>query len=107
MRTILRASLVFVAVAFAFSTWSVAADSGGDIFKSKCAVCHGAIGAGDTGMGKTLKLRDLGSSEVQSQSDADLTNIITNGKGKMPKYEGKLTNDQINEVVKYVRTLKK
>jgi mono/diheme cytochrome c family protein len=57
-------------------------------------------------MGKTLNLKDLGSAEVQAQSDADLTNIITNGKGKMPKYDGKLTEDQISDVVKYVRTLK-
>ena len=57
-------------------------------------------------MGKTLKLRDLGSADVQSQSDADLTGIITNGKGKMPKYDGKLTADQIKDVVKYIRTLK-
>jgi cytochrome c551 len=107
MRTILRALLAALAVAFVFSTWSVAADTGADTFKSKCAMCHGATGAGDTAMGKGLKLRDLGSAEVQSQSDADLTNIITNGKGKMPKYEGKLTKDQIGDVVKYIRSLKK
>jgi mono/diheme cytochrome c family protein len=57
-------------------------------------------------MGKTMKLRDLGSADVQGQSDADLTGIITNGKGKMPKYDGKLTADQIKDVVKYIRTLK-
>ena len=57
-------------------------------------------------MGKAMKLRDLGSADVQGQSDADLTTIITNGKGKMPKYDGKLTADQISDVVKYIRTLK-
>jgi mono/diheme cytochrome c family protein len=57
-------------------------------------------------MGKSLKLRDLSSPDVQKQSDADLTNIVTNGKDKMPKYDGKLTKDQINSVVKYLRTLK-
>jgi mono/diheme cytochrome c family protein len=88
-----------------FSTWSFA-DGGADTFKAKCAMCHGADGKGDTGMGKSLKLRDLGSADVQGQSDADLTGIITNGKGKMPKYDGKLNADQINDVVKYIRTLK-
>lgn len=107
MRTFIRASLVVFAVVFAFSTWSLAADTGADIFKSKCAACHGATGAGDTAMGKNLKLRDLGSADVQKQSDEELTNIITNGKGKMPKYDGKLTKEQITEVVKYIRTLKK
>jgi cytochrome c6 len=82
------------------------AQGGGDTFKAKCAMCHGADGKGQTAMGKTLNLRDLGSADVQGQSDADLTNIITNGKGKMPKYDGKLTKDQIGDVVKFIRTLK-
>lgn len=107
MKNLIRAFLVVFAVVFAFSTWSLAADSGADTFKSKCAACHGATGAGDTAMGKNLKLRDLGSADVQKQSDEELTNIITNGKGKMPKYDGKLTKDQITDVVKYIRTLKK
>jgi mono/diheme cytochrome c family protein len=81
------------------------ADGAGD-YKAKCAACHGADGKGDTSMGKMMKIRDLSSADVQSQSDADLNNIITNGKGKMPKYDGKLTADQINGLVKYIRTLK-
>lgn len=107
MKNLIRASLVVFAVVFAFSTWSLAADTGADTFKSKCAACHGATGAGDSAMGKNLKLRDLGSADVQKQSDDELTNIIANGKGKMPKYDGKLTKDQIADVVKYIRTLKK
>jgi mono/diheme cytochrome c family protein len=58
-------------------------------------------------MGKNLKLRDLGSADVQKQSDDELAAIITKGKEKMPAYDGKLTKDQIGEVVKYIRTLKK
>jgi mono/diheme cytochrome c family protein len=40
-------------------------------------------------------------------SDADLNAAITKGKGKMPGYEGKLTADQIQDLVKYIRSLKK
>lgn len=105
MRNVLKTLLAVLAFALIFSTWSLA-DSGADTFKGKCAMCHGADGKGQTAMGKTLNIRDLGSADVQGQSDADLTNIITNGKGKMPKYDGKLTKDQINDVVKYIRTLK-
>jgi mono/diheme cytochrome c family protein len=106
MRTSLRAVLVVVAVAFAFSTWTFAADSGADLYKSKCANCHGAAGKGDTARGKAMKVKDLGAAEVQSQSDADLTTVIEKGKKPMPGYEGKLTKDQIADVVKYLRTLK-
>jgi mono/diheme cytochrome c family protein len=40
-------------------------------------------------------------------SDADLTAAITDGKGKMPAYKGKLTDAQIKDLVGYIRTLKK
>jgi cytochrome c6 len=39
-------------------------------------------------------------------SEADLITLITNGKGKMPAYKGKLTDAQISDVAKYVKTLK-
>lgn len=105
MKNAVKAMLLILMFAVAFSICSVA-DNGGDTFKAKCAMCHGPDGKGQTAMGKTLGLRDLGSAEVQGQSDADITNIVTNGKGKMPKYDGKLTKDQISDVVKYIRTLK-
>jgi len=105
MKNVMKAFLAVLALTMMFSTWSLA-DGGADTFKGKCAMCHGADGKGETAMGKNLKIRDLGSADVQSQSDADLTNIIANGKGKMPKYDGKLTKDQTADVVKYIRTLK-
>lgn len=104
MKNLTKAVLTVLAFTLVYSTWSFA-DGAGD-YKAKCAGCHGADGKGDTSMGKMMKIRDLGSADVQSQSDADLTNIITNGKGKMPKYDGKLTADQISGLVKYIRTLK-
>ena len=105
MKTI--ASFIVLAVALMFSTSVFAADSGADLFKTKCAMCHGADGKGETAMGKRLGIKDLGSADVQKQSDSDLTAGITKGKGKMPAYDGKLTGDQIQELVKFVRTLKK
>ena len=104
MKTV-KASLLILAGALVFSTYTFA-DSAAD-FKAKCVACHGATGAGDTTMGKNLKLKDLGSSDVQKQSDDELTTIITKGKGKMPAYDGKLSKDQIGDLVKYVRGLKK
>jgi cytochrome c6 len=104
MKNIFGASLVVLTVAFALSTCF--ADAGAD-YKAKCATCHGPDGKGDTAMGKTMKVKDLGSAEVQKQSDADVTTIIEKGKKPMPGYEGKLTKEQIDSLVKYVRSLKK
>jgi cytochrome c6 len=103
----LRLIAVLVVFALVTTVTSFAAGPGADTYKAKCASCHGATGAGDTAMGKNLKLRDLGSAEVQKLSDAELTTVIAKGKKPMPGYEGKLTNDQINDLVKFIRTLKK
>jgi len=105
MKNLMKAFLAVLAFAFMFSTWSFA-DGGAD-FKAKCAMCHGADGKGDTAMGKKFGLKDLGSADVQGMSDADLNGIITKGKDKMPAYGEKLSKDQIDGLVKYIRTLKK
>jgi len=82
---------------------SFADDAAADLYKSKCAMCHGP-----DGKGKMAGTKDLGSAEVQKASDADLTATITKGKPpKMPASEGKLTADQIKSLVAYVRTFKK
>lgn len=82
-------------------------DDAAALFKQKCAVCHGADGKGSSAMGKTLKVRDLSSDDVQKQSDAELTDIITSGKNKMPPYKGKISDDEIKGLVGYIRTLGK
>ena len=89
----------------ALASSAFAAD-GAAVFKAKCAMCHGADGSASTGMGKSMGLKPLSSPEVQKMSDADLTALVNSGKGKMPAYKGKLSDDEISAVVKYVKTLK-
>jgi cytochrome c6 len=71
-------------------------------FKTKCAGCHGADGKGK----EALKTQDLGSPDVQKMSDANLSGIITNGKGKMPPYKS-MSADQVKDMVAYIRSLAK
>jgi cytochrome c6 len=75
------------------------------LYKSKCQVCHGADGKGSP-VGQKLGVRDFHSPDVAKESDADLHKITKEGKGKMPKFEGKLTDDQIKALIKYIRSLK-
>jgi cytochrome c6 len=84
-----------------------AQDDAASLFKAKCAGCHGPDGTGSTPAGKAMKVRDLHSADVQKQTDAELTEIITTGKSPMPGYKGKLTDDQIKQLVGYVRELGK
>jgi mono/diheme cytochrome c family protein len=80
---------------------------GESLYKTKCAVCHGPDGKGETSVGKANKMRDLGSPEVQKQSDDELSGIVTSGKGKMPAYGKSLKPEQIKELVTYIRSFKK
>ena len=57
-------------------------------------------------MGQKLGVRDFHSPEVAKESDAQLTEIITKGKNKMPVYEGKLKDTEIKDLVAYIRNLK-
>ena len=100
MRLLVTIAVLSLLVALALPPMA-AADAAAD-YKAKCAMCHGADGMGKPPMGSNLTTAD-----VQKMSDADLTAAITNGKGKMPAYKGKLTDAQISDLVKYIRTLKK
>jgi len=75
-------------------------------YKQKCAMCHGPDGKGEVAMGKTMKVKDFASEEVQKMSDADLTDAISKGKGKMPPYKT-LTADQVKDLVGYIRAFGK
>lgn len=85
------------------------AAAGKALFASKCASCHAADGSGSTTMGKNMKIRDLRSADVQSQTDAQLTEIITSGKS--PKSAGahkskKLSAQDVQNVIAFIRSIK-
>lgn len=105
MKTILKCWALVLAILLTRSAFG-ATDARTE-FKVRCAPCHGAMGAGDTKLGQNLRVRHLGSPDVQNQSNEELAAIIRNGKGKMPANRGKLTKEQIDELVKFIRTLKK
>jgi cytochrome c6 len=72
-------------------------------FKQKCAMCHGEDGKGQTAMGKKMNLRDLGSAEVQKQTDEQLYDITAKGKNKMPGYETQLGSERVKALVQFMR----
>jgi cytochrome c6 len=97
----LAAALVFGAAHKAF-----AQDDAAALYKSKCQVCHGADGKGDTAAGKATATKDFHSPDVAKMTDTEMMTAIKNGKGKMTAYAKTLTDDQIKSLVKYVRSLK-
>ena len=104
-RIVLPVFTVAIALAVVLTLSPLAHAQGADLFKAKCAACHGADGTGSA-MGKKMGAHDFTSADVQKMSDAELTDVITNGKNKMPKY-GSLKPEEIKGLVDYIRTLKK
>jgi mono/diheme cytochrome c family protein len=62
------------------------AQSAAATYEAKCAGCHGIDGKGNTGPGKALGVHDFGSEQVMKMSGADLSKIVTDGKGRMPTF---------------------
>jgi mono/diheme cytochrome c family protein len=105
MKTVLRGTFPLLAFLLLISTCSLA-ETAAETYKTTCAMCHGPDGKGETALGKNLHAKDLTSDEVRKKSDAELSTIIVKGKENMPGFEGRLTQAQINGLVKYIRSLK-
>ena len=100
LRVVLVA-LLAIGLVSVLSTFATAQDAAGT-YKAKCAMCHGPDGKG----GK-MGTRDFASPEVKAETDAQLTEIISKGKGKMPAYGEKLKENEIKDLIGYVRSLAK
>jgi mono/diheme cytochrome c family protein len=83
------------------------AEDGPALYKAKCAGCHGATGAGDTSVGKSLKVTPLSNAGVQKLTDADLQKVITAGKGKMPAIGKTFTAEQVKALIAVIRSFAK
>jgi mono/diheme cytochrome c family protein len=97
----------FILLAASIAAPAFAQSAGADTYKAKCAMCHGPDGTAAVPMGKMYKIPSFKDPAVIKSSDAELSAITKDGKGKMPAYAGKLTDAQIKEVVSFIRTLQK
>ena len=74
------------------------------MYRTKCATCHGPDGSGSQ-VGKTMNVPDLRSPAVQKRPDAELAQVISNGKGGMPPFKSSLSGAQIHALVAHIRSL--
>lgn len=84
-----------------------AQSSGEAIYKTKCAMCHGATGMAESGAGKVMKVKPINDPDVKKFTEAQMIGAVQNGMGKMQPYKDKLTGDQIKSTVVYFRTFLK
>jgi cytochrome c6 len=79
--------------------------SAAELYSSKCKMCHGADGKGDSPAGKATGTRSFKSPEVAKETAAEMITLTKSGKNKMPGYKDKLTDQQIKDLVTYLRGL--
>ncbi|HUK30223.1 MAG TPA: cytochrome c [Candidatus Acidoferrum sp.] len=106
IRTGIVCALLFVLIApVAFGGGGGNAAAGKDVFGKKCAVCHGKDGMGSDPMSKVLgvKIPPFSSPDVQKLTDAEMTKVIKEGKGKM-KPVADVSATDIANVIAYTRT---
>jgi mono/diheme cytochrome c family protein len=97
---------IFLAATASLGFGQSANNSGASLYKTNCVSCNGPDGRGSA-VGKSLNAADFHSAQVQQQSDAQLAGVIAEGRGNMPPFGTRLSKDQIDALVKYIRTLGK
>ena len=98
--------LALVASPAAFAGGAGDATAGKGVYAKHCAACHGADGKGNDALAKMMKVTipPMASKEVQGLSDADLSKVITEGKGKMPPMKT-LSSADVANVVAFIRSI--
>ena len=91
------------------ATSDASTKAGQTLYAKTCAACHGKTGLGDGPKSKSLKTPStaLSKAEFQKQTDGEIFFKTKTGRGDMPKYEGKMSDNDIWNMVNYMRTLKK
>jgi mono/diheme cytochrome c family protein len=80
--------------------------AGQKVYLKRCIGCHGASGHGDGSTAADLGIHPAKLSEVISaESDGALFWKITTGKKPMPRYGGRLSEEERWNVINYIRTL--
>jgi len=110
MKKLITTALVAASLLTAFSASAADAKENWDQF---CAKCHGADGAGNTKIGKKLKVKDYTDAKVQAEfTDEQIAKVTLEGSTKdgkelMKGYKEDLSPADVTALVAYIRQLKK
>ena len=81
---------------------------GKKVYMDTCGKCHKEDGTGGAVevMGEKHTAANLKSDKMKKMSDADYVSVIQNGEVEegMPAFKGRLSDEQINSVVKFIRS---
>ena len=90
--------------------------AGQELFEANCVACHGPNGAGGIKIGSSTSadIRWSGLDPMYKNDEALLRRAILTGEdqdgqdldSEMPRFQGKLTDQQVTQLIAYLKTLK-
>jgi mono/diheme cytochrome c family protein len=84
----------------------VRAAAGKPLYEQNCLSCHGATGHGDGSMAASLSVKPLDLTvHIFQHDDTYLTLVVAKGMLSMPSFGGRLSVEQIGDVLAYTRLL--
>lgn len=105
MKTLFRISVLSACVSAALC--ACAEQPVAEVYRAKCALCHGAAGDANTPAGKAFNVPPFNAESVLKEPDATLLEIAKNGKGKMPAWHDTLSEAQIKDLIAFIHGLQK
>ncbi len=95
-----RLALGTLAVAVLLASGAARAESAALLFEKKCATCHGKDGKGQTKMGEKMGVKDL---TTLASGEGEIAKAIGDGKGKMPAFKGKISDEEITSLAAFIK----
>ena len=109
----MRKIVLLITVCLAAGALAARSADAKENWEKQCQKCHGVDGKGETAMGKKLKVKDYTDAKVQdSFKDEEAIKLTKEGKKEgdknlMPGFAEKLSDQEIKDLVAYVRKFKK
>lgn len=82
-------------------------EAGRKVYVKYCQICHGEKGDGKGPTSQSLTVAPAALNKKSTQSDGSLAWKILSGKGPMPSWAPVLSEDDIWNVINYIRTFEK
>ncbi len=82
-------------------------ETGQKVYQRDCQSCHGRDGTGNPQLAQVLKatIPPVTAAALAQKNDTEVLHVITEGKGKMPGFAKKLSEEEQRQVLKYMKTL--
>jgi len=106
MTKTIRSQVVLALAMCVASAVCFAQGAGEATYKAKCQTCHGATGTPSPAMAKMMGIKAISDPDIQKLTADQMIASVTNGKGKMKPFNGKLTDAEIKDAVSFYRGLK-